>query len=149
LKGKYLAGSVPGYSPGYYSPQIFLEPARKALSSIKEIEGLGEVHLLHIITKGETHEEIESNVVEATKKLEEIKTDLASAGLTATIHIRLGRPVDEIIGIADREDISLILMSSHGKGFLTELFVGSTTHGVAIHASRPLMIIRTSANQRN
>ena len=97
------------------------------------------------MTKGETHEEINSNVQEAPKKPEEINTDLASAGLPVKIHIRLGRPADEIISLADRDDISLILMSSHGKGLLTELFVGSTTLGVAIHTNRTLMVIRTPA----
>jgi nucleotide-binding universal stress UspA family protein len=63
------------------------------------------------VTKEETHEEVESNVQEATKKLEEIKTDLSGAGLSIKIHIRLGRPPDEIIGLSDTEEISLILMS--------------------------------------
>jgi nucleotide-binding universal stress UspA family protein len=112
---QYSAGSVPGYLPGYYSPQIFLEPAQKALSSLKDFDGLGEVHILHVVTKEETHEDIESNVQEATKKLEEIKTNLAGAGPSIKIHIRQDRPSDEIISLLDAEDISLILMSSHGK----------------------------------
>jgi nucleotide-binding universal stress UspA family protein len=149
LREQYSAGSVPGYLPGYYSPQIFLEPAQKALSSIKDIEGIDKVHILHVVTKGETHEDIEANVQEATKKLEEIKTNLAGAGLSIKIHIRLGRPSDEIIGLSDAEEISLILMSSHGKGLLTELLVGSTTLGIGIHTNRPLMIIRTPGKPRN
>ena len=84
-RAQYSADSVPWYLPGYYSPQIFLEPAQKALSSIKDSEGIGEVHILHVLTKGETHEDIESNVQEATKKLEEIKTNLAGAGLSIKI----------------------------------------------------------------
>ncbi|MDP2796542.1 MAG: universal stress protein [Methanoregula sp.] len=87
------------------------------------------------MTKGETHEEIESNIQEATKKSEEIKTDLAGAGLSVRIHIRPGRQPDEIISLADAEDISLILMISHGKGLLKEILVGSTTLGVAIHTN--------------
>ena len=67
------------------------------------------------MTKGEAHEDIESNVQEATKKLEEIKTNLAGAGPSIKIHIRQDRPSDEIISLLDAEDISLILMSSHGK----------------------------------
>ena len=47
----------------------------------------------------------------------------------------MGRPPDEIISLADAEDISLILMSSHGKGLLKEILVGSTTLGVAIHTN--------------
>ena len=89
------------------------------------------------MTKGETYEDIESNVQEATKKLEEIKTNLAGAGLSIKIFFRLGRQYDEIIGLSDAEDISLILMSSHGKGLLTELLVGSATLGVAINTNRP------------
>lgn len=153
-----LAGDLEGavfnrFCPGIFTrvlfPTDFSEPAQKALSSIKNIEGIGEVHILHVVTKGETHEEIGLNVHEAKKELEEIKTDLTGAGLTVEIHVRLGRPADEIISLADAEDISLILMSSQGKGLLTEILVGSTTLGVAIHANRPLMVIRTNEKPRN
>jgi nucleotide-binding universal stress UspA family protein len=152
-----LAGELEGAVFNRFCPGIFLrvlyptdfsEPAEKALSFIKELEGLGEVHVLNVVTKGETQEEVESNVYEATKKLEEIKSDLAGAGLSVKIHIRLGRPTDEILSIAEGEDISLILMSSHGKGFLTGLIVGSTTLGVAIHTNKPLMVIRAPAKRR-
>jgi nucleotide-binding universal stress UspA family protein len=149
LEGEVFSRFCPGIFTRVLFPTDFSEPALRALSSITNIEGLGEVHLLHVVTKGETHEEIEETVQKATKKLEEIKTDLASAGLRVKIHIRLGRPVDEIISLADREDISMVLMSSHGKGLLTEILVGSTTLGVAIHANRPLMILRTPAKQEN
>jgi nucleotide-binding universal stress UspA family protein len=152
-----LAGELEGAVFNRFCPGIFLrvlfptdfsEPAEKALSFIKELEGLGEVHVLNVVTKGETQEEVESNVNEATKKLERIKSDLAGAGLSVKIHIRLGRPTDEILSIAEGEDISLILMSSHGKGFLTGLIVGSTTLGVAIHTNKPLMVIRAPAKRK-
>jgi nucleotide-binding universal stress UspA family protein len=152
-----LAGELEGavfdrFCPGIFQrvlfPTDFSGPAEKALSFIKELEGLGEVHVLHVVTTGETQEEVESNVHEATKKLEEIKSDLAGAGLSVKIHIRLGRPTDEIISLAEGEAISLILMSSHGKGFLTGLIVGSTTLGVAIHTNKPLMVIRAPAKRR-
>ncbi len=151
-----LAGELEGAVFDRFCPGIFLRvlfptdfsgPAEKALSFIKGIKGLGEVHVLHVVTKGETQDEIESNVHEATKKLEEIKSNLAGAGLSVKIHVRLGRPTDEIISLADGENISLILMSSHGKGFLTELLVGSTTLGVAIHTNKPLLVIRAPAKQ--
>jgi nucleotide-binding universal stress UspA family protein len=117
------------------------------LSSIKDIEGLGEGHLLHVVTKGETHEEIEVNVEKAKITLDKMKTELVSSGLPVKIHVCLGRPADEISRFAESEDISLILMSSHGKGLLKELLVGSTTLGVAIHANRPLMVMRILARQ--
>lgn len=149
LEGTVFNRFCPGIFSRVLFPTDFSEPAQRALSSIKDIEGLGEIHLLHVVVKGETHEEIESNVLDSTKKLEEIKSDFAGAGFTVKIHIRLGRPADEIISLAQRENISLIIMSSHGKGLLTELFVGSTTLGVAIHANRPLLVIRTPAKPRH
>ena len=133
----------------HWTQSIFLEPSQKALSSIKDIEGSGEVPILHVVTKGKTHEDIASNVLEVTKKPGESKTDLSGAGFSVKIHIRPGRQPDEIISLADAEDISLILMSSHGKGLLTELLVGSTTLGVAIHTNRHLMVIRTPGKPRN
>ena len=149
LEGAVFSRFCPGIFTRIVFPTDFSEPAQKALSAIKDFDGLGEVHILHVVTKEETHEDIESNVQEATKKLEEIKTNLAGAGLSIKIHIRLGRPSDEIIGLSDAEEISLILMSSHGKGLLTELLVGSTTLGIGIHTNRPLMIIRTPGKPRN
>ncbi|MDD1717772.1 MAG: universal stress protein [Methanoregulaceae archaeon] len=147
LAGRFEETVIDRFCSGIFSrvlfPTDFSGPAKKALSVIKDFEGLGEVHVLHVVTRGETREEIDANVREATKKLEAIKSELAGAGLSVKVHIRLGRPTDEIITLADREDISLILMSSHGKGLLTELLVGSTTLGVAIHTDKPLMIIRT------
>jgi len=85
----------------------------------------------------------------ATKKLEEIKTDLTRAGLSVKMHIRPGRQPDEIISLANADDISLILMSSYGKGLLTGFLVGSTMPGVAIHTNRPLRVIRTPGKPRN
>jgi len=149
-----LAGELEGavfdrFCPGLFSrvlfPTDFSRPAEKALSELKGIEGMGEVHVLHVVTTGETHNEVEANVQEATKKLKAIKTDLTGAGLTVKTHVRLGRPTDEIIRLAEGEEISLILMSSHGKGLVTEILVGSTTLGVAIHTDKPLMVIRTPA----
>jgi nucleotide-binding universal stress UspA family protein len=151
-----LIGEVEGvvfkrHCPGIFSrvlfPTDFSKPAEQALSFLKDLEGLGEVHVLHVVTKGETQEEVESNINEATKKLEEIINDLTSNALSVKIHIRLGRPTDEIVSLVEKEDISLVLMSSHGKGFLTGLIVGSTTLGVAIHTNKPLMVIRASAKR--
>lgn len=152
-----LAGELEGavferHCPGIFSrvlfPTDFSGPSENALPFIRDLKGLGEVHLLHVVTKGETQEEVESNVQEATKKLEEIKGGLGRAGISVKVHVRLGRPTDEITGLAEGEDISLILMSSHGKGLLTGLIVGSTTLGVAIHTSRPLMVIRAPGMQK-
>jgi len=67
-----------------------------------------------------------------------------TVGFKVTKQVRVSYPPDEIISGADSEDVSLIVMSPKGKGWLRELrelFVGSTTCAVARRALRPLPIM--------
>jgi nucleotide-binding universal stress UspA family protein len=123
-------------------PTDFSEPAAEALSLVKSLEGIEDVVLVHAITKGETEEEIEANVEEAKKKLEGIKKELSNAGFKVKDHVRVGSPVEEICSIAEEEDVSLIAMSSHGKGWFKELLLGDTTYDVIKTTKRPVLVVR-------
>ncbi len=123
-------------------PTDFSLPSRVAINSLTKLNGLGETYLLHVVTRGESKEEIDHEVKNATEKLEQIQRDLAEKGVQVQIRVRLGHPTQEIARFAEEEDISLILMSSRGIGWLRDLIVGSTTHGVAIHSRRPVMIVK-------
>ena len=48
----------------------------------------------------------------------------------------------EITKIADDEDVSVIWISSHGKGWFRELLLGSTAYTVTMNAKKPVIIIR-------
>lgn len=124
-------------------PTDFSEPSDAALSVLKEMSGIGKVVLVHVITRGETHEEIKDAVREATDKLEAIRRDLAQVGLVAEPHVRIGSPTDEITLLAEKEDVSLVMISSHGKGWIQQLMVGSTTYLVAKRSKRPVLVVRT------
>ena len=145
LNGTVFDKFCPGIFLRVLCPTDFSDAAQTAVSMLKRIEGIGEIHVLHVVTKGETHDEIEAHISEAKERLEAIKTDLSASGFRVETHIRLGHPTHEITTLADEVESSLILMSSHGNGMLTEILVGSTTLGVAIHAKRPMMVIRTPA----
>ncbi len=54
-----------------------------------------------------------------------------------------GALASQIKSLAIREDVSLIVMSSHGKGWLKQLMVGSTTFDVVRTAERPVLIVRS------
>jgi nucleotide-binding universal stress UspA family protein len=123
-------------------PTDFSEPAAEALSFVKSLEGIEDVVLVHVVTKGETTEEIEANVEEAKKKLEDIKKELSSAGFKVKDHVRVGSPVEEICSIAEEENVSLIAMSSHGKGWFKELLLGDTTYDVVKTTKRPVLVVR-------
>jgi nucleotide-binding universal stress UspA family protein len=104
--------------------------------------GIGEVILLHVVSQGETDAEIEDAVQKAKGKIETIRTSLAAQGIKVRTIVRTGNPGFEIARIADEEDVSVIWMSSHGKGWFRELLLGSTAFTVAMNAKRPVIIIR-------
>ena len=123
-------------------PTDFSEPAGKTISFMKEINDIKEIDLLNVVSKGETKEEIEENVNEAKSKLSDIKDKLVKAGFAVKDHVRVGNLPEEIISTAEDNDVSLIAMSPHGKGWLKELLVGSTTCAVVRRANRPVLVVR-------
>ncbi len=127
-------------------PTDFSESAEKALSLLKKLGSIEKIELVHVITKGETEEEIEASVQEAKKKIYEIKHELGSAGFTVNEHFRVGSPAEEICSVARDEDASLIAMSSHGKGWFKELLLGDTAYNVVKNSQRPVLVIRARQN---
>jgi len=123
-------------------PTDFSEPAEEALSFVKNLKGVEEIGLVHVVTKGETDEEIESNVQEAKRKLGAIKDELSGSDFKVTDYVRVGSPAEEICSVAEDEDASLIAMSSHGKGWFKELLLGDTTFDVIKYTKRPVLVVR-------
>jgi nucleotide-binding universal stress UspA family protein len=123
-------------------PTDFSEFAGKTISFVKKIKDIKEIELLNVVSKGETKEEIEENVNDAKNRLGDIKKELGRAGFMVKDHVRVGNIPEEIISTADDEDISLIAMSPHGKGWFKELLVGSTSCAVVRRANRPVLVVR-------
>ena len=86
--------------------------------------------------------EIEDAVEKAEGQIEAIRSSLAAQGVEVRTIVRTGNPSFEITRIADEEDVSVIWMSSHGRGWFRELLLGSTAHTVTVNAKRPVIIIR-------
>ncbi len=105
-------------------------------------KGVREVILLHVVSQGETDAEIEDAVQKAKDQIEAIQRRFATQGIEVKAIVRTGNPSFEITRMADEEDVSLIWMSSHGKGWFRELLLGSTAYTVAMNAKRPVIIIR-------
>jgi nucleotide-binding universal stress UspA family protein len=63
--------------------------------------------------------------------------------------VPLGHPTEEILNTADREDCDLIILGSHGKGFLAHTFLGSVSSAVLHRARRPVFIIPLPSEKSN
>jgi nucleotide-binding universal stress UspA family protein len=123
-------------------PVDFSRPADDAVSFVKNIRGIEEIVIMHVVDRGETREEIGEEVRRAKEILTSARDTLVKEGLTVTCHVRIGDPSREIISVAESDDVSVIAMSTSGKGLVSELLVGSTTFAVARTANRPVLVVR-------
>jgi nucleotide-binding universal stress UspA family protein len=123
-------------------PIDFSRYSDSAIALLSRTKGVGGVILLHVVSQGKTEVEIEDAVQKAKGQIEAIRSSLTAQGIEVKTIVRTGNPTFEITRIADEEDVSVIWMSSHGKGWFRELLLGSTADTVAMNAKRPVIIIR-------
>jgi nucleotide-binding universal stress UspA family protein len=64
-------------------------------------------------------------------------------GIETQIILGDGPIVEEIINIADRENVDLIAMASHGRTGLPRAFYGSVAAGILHRIDRPLLLVRS------
>jgi nucleotide-binding universal stress UspA family protein len=63
--------------------------------------------------------------------------------------VPLGDPTDQILNTADREDCDLIILGTHGKGFLAHTFLGSVSSAVLHRTRKPVFIIPLPSEKSN
>jgi nucleotide-binding universal stress UspA family protein len=142
MKGETYHKFCPGILSRVLCPTDFSEYSDNAITLASRMTGIREVILLHIVSQGETEDEIEDAVQKAEIRMEGIRDGLAAKGINARAIVRTGSPAHEITRIADEEDVSVIWMNSYGKGWFRELLLGSTVSTVAMNAKQPVLIIR-------
>jgi nucleotide-binding universal stress UspA family protein len=61
--------------------------------------------------------------------------------LVSKILIRRGHPPEEILNVAEDEGCDMIVLGTHGKGFLAHTFLGSVSSAVLHRTRKPVYII--------
>jgi nucleotide-binding universal stress UspA family protein len=85
-------------------------------------------------------EVIKNRLQKFCEKVEE-KNSLACVHLVAKIVVEVGYPAEEILKAADEEGCDVIVLGSHGKGFLRHAFLGSVSRSVLERSPKPVFII--------
>lgn len=67
---------------------------------------------------------------------------LRDAGFTVEIVVRFGDPAHEIIDVARGEDVSLVVMATHGRSGLGRWILGSVAEAVLRNVHVPVMMVR-------
>jgi nucleotide-binding universal stress UspA family protein len=131
--------SLEKFCPNIFSRLLvttdFSPAAQEAVSLVKGLQGVFEILLVHVITRGEDFNE-------SSKKLNIMREELAGSGQEVTAHILEGDPAEQILDLARKQDVSLLIMSSQGKGWLEQIRIGSVSFDVARRTDRPVLVVR-------
>lgn len=74
--------------------------------------------------------------------LEECCARLEADGIAADALLASGDPSTEIVAAAERENVDLIAMATHGHRFLNDLVRGSVANEVRHHCKVPVLLVR-------
>ncbi|MBL7176299.1 MAG: universal stress protein [Desulfobacteraceae bacterium] len=142
-------------------PTDFSDPSKKALDYVKQLKesGAEEVIVLHVIEDREipvflgldegdpvpgtqlekTLRIIEENAKEETRA---IAAELKESGFDVKIRIEKGTAFREILKVEEEEEVSVIVVGSHGKGPVTGILLGSVSDKVIRKSKKPVLIIK-------
>ncbi|HMK34967.1 MAG TPA: universal stress protein [Desulfomonilaceae bacterium] len=125
------------------------ERAKDYLKTLRQI-GASEVLIVHVVEDLENqYEPVKKNIArelsmrQRTEQLEVLKKDLEATGLACTVYILEGdKSHEEINRIAAEEDVSMIIMGSHGKGFVEKVLWGSVSQRVVESSHQPILVVK-------
>jgi nucleotide-binding universal stress UspA family protein len=129
-------------------PTDFSQTAAEAMCYLELLapRGVNQVTLLHALMttpekSGSLQGAAEARAV-ARNFLDLLQGRLEVAGVTAVqTRIAEGHPVSVILEVLKTTDISLIVLGTQGKGFITEISLGSVAHNISRFAPCPLLLI--------
>lgn len=126
-------------------PTDFSEPAARAfeyVSGLAEKQIIRRFQLLHI---GDQVREVrtgEPASADSVPRLEELADRLRAAGATEVeTGAPSGAPFREIVERADADPSNLIVMGTHGRGFVGDVFIGSVSHEVVRRSRGSVLLI--------
>lgn len=125
-------------------PTDFSAFAEETISTIASMPGVGRIVLVHVVTRGETDEEIRRLEHDAGLHLERMAAVLTNRGIPVTTVVRTGNTAREVLVVAGEEDCSLIALNSYGRGWFSDLLVGSTAAEIARSADLPVLVLRST-----
>ena len=74
--------------------------------------------------------------------LENVRGEFQSAGIPTEVELAYGDPGKEILKWIEQKGCDLVAMSTHGHGFLGDLFFGTTARQVRHHITVPVLLLR-------
>lgn len=120
-----------------------LSPASlKVLDCIPDLKsvGLKEAIITHVIDV-----RLAGGVAVSLKEydkeiLDKKRAKFEKEGLKVKVEVLIGIPFVEIVELAKRENVSMVVMGAKGESFVEEILLGSVTENVIRHIQKPVLI---------
>jgi nucleotide-binding universal stress UspA family protein len=114
-------------------------PSVVLLYIVEPIEGYA-VEYTRIVA--EAIDEVKKKFQAQTEKhLAKVANKLKKKGINVSTVIVEGKPSDEILNYADKNQVDLIIMSTHGSSGLTRWAFGSVADKVIRHSPVPVLVV--------
>jgi nucleotide-binding universal stress UspA family protein len=96
------------------------------------------------LTAAVPNPETSARLEEEERREAEAAIEAASAalGVDAPHRVVAGDPAVEICRLAEDEGFDLVVVGSHGRGWLQRVVLGSVSHHVVQHAKVPVLLVR-------
>jgi len=143
-------------------PTDFSDVSQKALAYIKNLKNTGtkQVIILRVINKTkaecisqgvawagvqvvdflrETYQKLEEEAYEEVKPIE---SELKAAGFDVKTMVEKGIPYSKILEVEQEEDVSAIVLGSHGRSNIEEILLGSVSEHVIRYSKKPVLVIK-------
>ena len=103
-------------------------------------------HPYPMVTPPIDQDDVEERSVSARAYLAKLQSEIERAGFvtTATVIVQ-PRVARAILDFSEKQDADLIALSTHGRGAVARLFLGSVADKILRAAKRPLLLYRPSA----
>ncbi len=135
-------------------PTDFSDVAQKALKYVEQLKyaGAQEVTILHVIDirslellvwDPENYKTIENDLREsALNKISFIQRHLEKSGLRVKVRIETGIPASKILRVEKEENATIIVLGSHGRSNVKDMFLGSVSERVIRNATSPVLVVK-------
>lgn len=140
-------------------PTDFSNLSERALEFVIQLKNSGaeEVIVLHVIDDKYFYFLDESTAInfekfdndlkkDATNKLTAVANKLYNHGFKVKVMIARGAPVSEILKVEKEEDVSIIVLGSHGTSNLKEMFLGSVSESVIRKSPQPVLVVKRESH---
>ncbi len=86
-------------------------------------------------------DEREEELREEKNKIREWIDALKKRGIDASGYMREGDTVHGLLEFAEKREASMLVIGTHGRGFVERLLLGSVAEGIIRHATFPVVVV--------